>query len=164
MPGWLSGTDSSVPAGDCWTFSDSDHWPPMWSGLMCIFSLLPFTPVHYATDGKTGRGWKDAVEIKWLKQCRSKYSPKLFASGSRMNVLWGAGVQLCSWRTQLLQSWPVHSFSHDVLVFTRERRGFLPLYRHKVSHFFIAKRNEHRGVVARFTATITKTWPLIQTN
>lgn len=46
MPGWLSGTDSSVPVGDHQTFSDSDHRPPVWIGLMCIFSLLGFTAVH----------------------------------------------------------------------------------------------------------------------
>lgn len=47
MPGWLSGTDSSVPVGDHQTFSDSDHRSPMWIGLMCILSLLLFTAVHY---------------------------------------------------------------------------------------------------------------------
>lgn len=58
MPGLLSGTDSSVPAGDHQTFSASDHRPPCRLGLMCILSLFPFTAVHYKkcdTERKTGR-------------------------------------------------------------------------------------------------------------
>lgn len=80
VPGWLSGTDSSVPAGDCWTFSDSDHWPPLWLGLMCFLSLLPFTPVHYAefdTNGMMREGWKDWNEMIKAVQ-RQKFSITLY--------------------------------------------------------------------------------------
>lgn len=58
MPGLLSGTDNSVPAGDRQTFSASDHKPPWWIGLMCILSLFPSTAVHYIechTKRKTGK-------------------------------------------------------------------------------------------------------------
>lgn len=58
MPGWLSGTDSTVPVGDHQTFSASDHWPPWWIGLMCILSLSPSSAVHYKecdSQRKTGR-------------------------------------------------------------------------------------------------------------
>lgn len=57
MPGRLSGTDSSVPVGDQQTFSDSDHRPPMWIGLMCMLSLLLCTAVHYKRCDMVRKTW-----------------------------------------------------------------------------------------------------------
>lgn len=60
MPGWLSGSDSSVPAGVHQTFSASDHQSPWWIALKCALCpqrLLSITESVTQRQRREIEGW-----------------------------------------------------------------------------------------------------------